>query len=265
MRGICYLVCTTFLSSPLLSQAACGIPEQKNLSPVPLSNSNSLAAILFKRECGNAMEKLTWWNQGEEFPSFGIGHFIWYPKNKRQRFEEQFPELLSFLKEKGISPPVWIDLKQGCPWKTRDHFFKEIKTQKLQELRCFLWETRILQAEFIKERFEKKLADALLGQDQSLREKTLLFLRDAKTLFALIDYAHFKGWGTSPTEQYKGEGWGLLDVLRGMKEPSSLESFINSAKTVLKRRIANAPPERREERWLEGWLKRVDSYRDALP
>jgi hypothetical protein len=30
---------------------------------------------------------------------------------------------------------------------------------------------------------------------------------------------------------------------------------------VLQQRVNNAPPERREQRWLAGWLRRVASYR----
>ena len=29
----------------------------------------------------------------------------------------------------------------------------------------------------------------------------------------MIDYVNFKGDGLKPTERYKGEGWGLLQVL----------------------------------------------------
>jgi hypothetical protein len=32
---------------------------------------------------------------------------------------------------------------------------------------------------------------------------------------------------------------------------------------VLVRRVALAPPERRETRWLDGWLRRVETYRTA--
>jgi hypothetical protein len=41
---------------------------------------------------------------------------------------------------------------------------------------------------------------------------------------------------------------------------SGLDEFAASAKTVLRRRVANSPPERGEARWLSGWLARVDGY-----
>jgi hypothetical protein len=80
----------------------------------------------------------------------------------------------------------------------------------------------------------------------------------------LIDYVNFKGEGVLSTERYQGRGWGLLQVLEGMSdsgEASPLSEFAASAKRVLRQRVKNAPPGRNEERWLPGWLKRIDSYR----
>ena len=37
--------------------------------------------------------------------------------------------------------------------------------------------------------------------------------------------------------------------------------FAEAAARVLERRVQNAPDERREQHWLRGWLRRVDSYR----
>ena len=86
--------------------------------------------------------------------------------------------------------------------------------------------------------------------------------------YALIDYVNFKGDGTQLTERYKGRGWGLLQVLGGMKEvaagaPAAAE-FAASAKRTLSRRIANSPPERGEKRWEEGWHNRCATYAKAL-
>ena len=36
--------------------------------------------------------------------------------------------------------------------------------------------------------------------------------------------------------------------------------FVSAAKTVLTERVQHAPPERHEERWLKGWLNRIDTY-----
>ena len=89
--------------------------------------------------------------------------------------------------------------------------------------------------------------------------------------YALIDYVNFKGDGSLATERYQGVGWGLLQVLAGMREMTGGQAagaaaaeFAASAKRVLARRIANSPPERGEKRWLEGWRNRCDTYAKPL-
>ena len=76
---------------------------------------------------------------------------------------------------------------------------------------------------------------------------------------------NFKGEGTAPTERYRGVGWGLLQVLEAMAdEPGEARAaFADAAGAVLTRRVALAPPERGETRWLEGWLQRLATYRSA--
>ncbi len=51
----------------------------------------------------------------------------------------------------------------------------------------------------------------------------------------------------------------VLEEMRG--EPPVNVDFAEAAARVLERRVRNAPPGRREQRWLPGWLRRVDSYR----
>jgi hypothetical protein len=78
----------------------------------------------------------------------------------------------------------------------------------------------------------------------------------------LIDYVNFKGEGTNPAERYKGEGWGLLQVLAGMQGTGAgaPKEFGTSAAAVLTRRVQNSPPARNEQRWLPGWKNRVRAY-----
>ena len=95
-------------------------------------------------------------------------------------------------------------------------------------------------------------------------EKNMTLLREsAAGNFALIDYINFKGDGLNPKERYRGEGWGLLQVLMLMKPAdaaSAPPAFAEAAKTVLGLRVRNSPPERGEQRWLEGWRNRCDAY-----
>jgi len=82
-------------------------------------------------------------------------------------------------------------------------------------------------------------------------------------MFAMIDYVNFKGEGLSPKERYNGEGWGLAQVLGGMRTGTPHE-FAGSAKRVLTNRVQNAPAERKESRWLAGWSNRCDGYKQRL-
>ncbi len=85
---------------------------------------------------------------------------------------------------------------------------------------------------------------------------------NAQGCYALIDYVNFKGEGVLPSERYAGRGWGLLQVLEGMSNRgAATAAFADSAAAVLRERVRNAPPERREARWLPGWLNRVATYR----
>jgi hypothetical protein len=83
-----------------------------------------------------------------------------------------------------------------------------------------------------------------------------------KGRFALIDYVNFKGEGIKATERYNGQGWGLLQVLASMPADGGVREFSEAAAQVLTQRVKNSPPERKEDRWLPGWMNRVRAYSD---
>lgn len=39
-----------------------------------------IGSRIYQNEALGKAEYLTHWNEGEDFPSLGIGHFIWFPK-----------------------------------------------------------------------------------------------------------------------------------------------------------------------------------------
>ncbi|MGL4254471.1 MAG: hypothetical protein ACRCR2_10650, partial [Fusobacteriaceae bacterium] len=45
---------------------------------------NHVGKLIYRNETGEKREFLVHWNRGEEFPSLGIGHFIWYPENFKE-------------------------------------------------------------------------------------------------------------------------------------------------------------------------------------
>jgi hypothetical protein len=228
-----------------------------------------LGQQIFRNECNSNPACLTAWNEGEDFPSLGIGHFIWYRAGQQEIYTESFPALLGYMQGKGINPPEWIIAAHTeQPWATRADFLAAYDDAMLKELRSFLGSHMELQTAFIVERFNLAFAHVLDGvpasEQQALgtRFNAVAQAHAPYGLYALIDFVHFKGEGSNPDERYKGQGWGLLQVLQDMPVNSSapLDDFVHSARNILVQRVANAPPERHEQRWLEGWNNRLSTY-----
>ncbi len=238
---------------------------------VPPAELEKIGALIFRNECGGKVENLTAWNEGEEFASLGIGHFLWYPEGKDYPFHESFPSLFEFMTSKGAQAPEWMyDLPSfDLPWSSRREFYDEFGSGRMVSLRKFMLDTIALQSLFIAERMEKSLPGMLDSAPPALRDKIKKqFYRVARSpmgLYVLVDYVNFKGEGTSPKERYNGEGWGLLQVLEimnGYEEgPEALSEFARSAEAVLERRVRNSPQERNEGKFLPGWRNRLRTYR----
>jgi len=243
------------------SQAAAAV----NLSP---AETRRIGNKIWQNECGGTVAGLTSWNAGENFASLGIGHFIWYPKGVRGPFDESFPKFVEFAVGRGTKLAAVAAAKDGCPWKSRTEFNATIQSPAMKELRAFLARTIDLQAEFLvhrlREALPKMLAEAGGANHGQVQANFDRVASTANGCYALVDYVNFKGEGVLATERYAGQGWGLLQVLEGMKEETTgreaVKSFAESAKMVLRNRVRNSPPARNEARWLPGWLKRVDSY-----
>jgi len=220
---------------------------------------------IWRNECAGTRDGLTAWNKGEDFSSLGIGHFIWYPEGKRGPFKESFPALKDYLQAQGVKLPGWLASAKSCPWPDRAAFMAGFRSPRLEELRSLLASTVGLQARFAALRLEAALPKMLAAAPANERDKIRRnFYRVANApggLYPLMDYVNFKGEGTSPTERYQGEGWGLLQVLAGMSDTSSpTAAFAKSAGRVLTRRVELSPPARGENRWLPGWRNRVATY-----
>ncbi len=236
-------------------------------SSISPAQAESIGRRLWQNESGETLSGLTAWNAGEDFASLGIGHFIWYPAGVRGPFEESFPPLLRFLEQQGVSLSEWLRHASACPWPNRQAFLAEAGGERMRELRSLLADTVGEQTRFAIDRLERSLPKMLASAKEGERRRIETNFHALETtpggLFALVDYVNFKGEGTFPTERYQGEGWGLLNVLQAMEPGPALPSFRRAARFVLERRVRNAPPARHEERWLRGWLNRVDGYREG--
>lgn len=230
---------------------------------------SKIAAKIWKNECGGTKKGLVSWNVGEEFPSLGIGHFIWYPSNVKGRFEESFPEFIRFAESKGASVPAIA--RGAAPWPDRNSFLKaDTASGTPAQLRNWLASTTALQVDFI----IRRSVAALKRMEAASRNPGLVRARygavasSPQGMYALIDYVNFKGEGVNAEERYKGAGWGLLQVLEEMKDvgqgPGAATEFSHAAKRVLQRRVQNSPPARGEKRWLAGWMNRCDTYARPL-
>ena len=141
----------------------------------------------------------------------------------------------------------------------------------MSELRQMLAGTVSWQAKFSARRLEaalpKMLAAAPAGQREEVQRQFYRVAASPNGVYALVDYVNFKGEGALPTERYQNQGWGLLQVLIGMGPDAAgqpgkaaTEEFSRSAARVLTQRVANAPAERQESKWLPGWKNRVATY-----
>lgn len=240
------------------------LPLATAAASISLSEKNAqrIAQRIWENESGGTRDGLTAWNAGEDFASLGIGHFIWYPKGQDGPFEESFPAFVRFAKGRGVPLPQ-VAQQADCPWRSKAEFERAFRSPAMNSLRQFLADTVSLQLAFIVERLEaalpKMLAAAPRARRDEIRARFYAVASSPNGIYALIDYVNFKGEGTSPTERYKGEGWGLLQVLENMRG-DSLEDFARSAKEVLTRRVRNSPPARNEARWLAGWKNRCETY-----
>ena len=235
----------------LLALAALAVPTfaaQLADTGIPDSVAVAIAYRIWNNESGATTKGLTHWNRGEEFASLGLGHFIWYPEGKRGPFRESFPSLLVYLEEHGTELPDWLKDDPHCPWPDRRAFFRDKDGPRMKELRELLSSTVYLQGRFMADRLEAALPRMLAVTPRAMRGRIearfdSLAVQE-QGLYALVDYVNFKGEGLAHPESYKGRGWGLLQVLAGMRgEPEGADAvaeFSRSAARVLARRVRNA-------------------------
>ena len=275
---------TRFILPALCLMSACSA-DPPVTTPVPVvAGTQSASALkltaaqkasigrkIWQNESAGKVSGLTAWNDGEEFPSMGIGHFIWYPKGFNGRWTETWPEFVKYATSRGLQVPA-VGQLADCPWSNKAAFQADFNGARLAGLRKWLAANITVQTEFIayksRAALPKVMAAAPANQRARIRANYDKVAATPNGIYALVDYVNFKGDGTNPREAYAGQGWGLMWVLMEMKKVSAgqaaAQEFGQAAKRRLDLRIQNSPSARGEGRWREGWHNRCNSYGRAL-
>lgn len=249
-------------------QAGGPAPQQTTARRVQVAPADAerIGKKIWQNEAAGTISGLTSWNKNEAFASMGIGHFIWYPAGGRQTYEESFRPLMGFLSARGVQLPGGLAPQSPCPWPNRSAFVGASNSAQMRALRQMLRQTVGLQTEFIIKRMQaalpKMVRSAPQADHQRIEDNFYAMSGTPNGLYALIDYVNFKGEGVNSKERYKGQGWGMLQVLQGMQDrptgQAAAKEYAASAKRTLGRRITNAP--KKESQWRAGWFKRCDTY-----
>jgi len=229
---------------------------------------------IFRNETGGRIDQLTHWNLREDFASMGIGHFTWYPANRKQRFGNTFPGLLDYLVKNGVQLPQWVQRArfEGAPWRTREQLMRAKNTPEVQQFSQLLYDTRHLQAKYIMDRAMRAMPKLVKKTPPRLRQHVANNLNAVANSrggrYVLVDYTNFKGEGLNRNGGYKGQNWGLLQVLEEMRPSQvgsqALNEFADASMRVLERRVRNSDPRRNERKWLPGWRNRTNTYRNPI-
>ncbi len=223
---------------------------------------------IWKNESGQQRDLLVHWDKNESFPSLGIGHNIWFLAGQEKKFTEQFPLLCAYLEEHGVRLPIWLQKTKntGAPWKNRDDFLKDHK--RLNSLRHLLATTIELQTEFMIKRLDEQWPLIVQRVPKKQRPNVIknykLMRSSLLGTYALIDYLNFKGSGLDPKEESNGQRWGLLQVLIDMPDNLTAENvtqaFTISAIKTLVALVQNSAPQYNRMKFLNGWIKRLNTY-----
>ncbi len=226
-------------------------------------NVQELGQRIWRNECAGSVQGLVSWNEGEAFPSLGIGHFIWYPAGVQEAFDESFPSFVRYARSQGVQVPTYFD--GTAPWRNKAAFLAD-HSNLAGSMRSWLAAHIDIQARFIMARSHLALRRMMQHshQPEAVRQRYAALATTTQGMYCLVDYVNFKGEGIKATERYDGIGWGLLQVLEEMRGyptgRAATAEFSRAAAAVLTRRVANSPAARGEKRWLAGWLNRCKTY-----
>ncbi len=267
--------CPILLFLPLLLTDCMSVtPAQRMITPARANSATNvsfkginlewLGKRIWQNECAGSIPGLVSWNDGEDFPSLGIGHFIWYPAGYSGPFDESFPTFVRYARSRGVSVPTFFN--GAAPWRNKAAFRTD-RSGRADAMRRWLAAHVQLQTEFIIMRSRAALPRMMRASrnPKAVQARYNALAATTQGLYCLVDYVNFKGEGLKATETYNGQGWGLLQVLEEMRGypqgRAATAEFSRAAAAVMRRRVANSPAARGEQRWLAGWLNRCNTYK----
>lgn len=259
-----------YMLIPLLLLGACTAAPQK-----PPTNGQArqtskaqvdvrwLGQRIWTNECAGSVQGLVSWNAGEDFPSLGIGHFIWYPAGVQGPFDESWPRFVAYARSRGVQVPAYFH--GAAPWPNKAAFAAD-RSGLVAQMRNWLAKHVDLQTQYIILRSRAALPKMMQQSTKpaAVQAHYNALARTTQGMYCLVDYVNFKGEGTKASERYQSQGWGLLQVLETMRgNPqgrAATAEFSRAASEVMRRRVALSPAARGEQRWLAGWLNRCKTY-----
>lgn len=227
---------------------------------------NKIGQQIFQNETGGDYKKLVHWNQGEDFPSLGIAHFIWIPRSANVVFSDSFKGVIQQYVKLGYSLPAILRRQAPnyeCPWQSSSEFWAQRSSPEVMELQYFLESTMNVQLDYVIDRVSRDLPKIFSGlttnQKELINRNINNVISSDASWYPIIDYLNFKGSGSKFIETTASGGWGLRQVLFNMNPNASSpqKEFADSAYEVLERRTVLRSQDRM---WLPGWRKRVSTY-----
>ena len=156
---------------------------------------HTIAGRIFANETRAQTRYLTYWGAGEDFPSLGIGHFIWFPDGVDAPFDESFPTMVNYVRQHAdgcYSMPSWLDELQpfAAPWQSKQQFDAQQQSVRMIELRQWLADTAPLQARYIVASFNARWNELELPAVQKLPLTRLLqrLVQTSQGLFAVFSF-----------------------------------------------------------------------------
>ena len=190
-----------YLALPLCL-VSCAVPAQRDASgargeraaagAAGALNLDALGRRIWQNECAGSTEGLVSWNSGEDFPSLGIGHFIWFPAGVQAPFDESFPRFVAYARQRGVQVPSFF--LGDAPWANKQAFLAD-RSGRADAMRRWLAGHVRLQTEFIvlrsREALGRMMSCSSRPQDVQARYRALA--ATTQGMYCLVDYVNFKG------------------------------------------------------------------------